>query len=286
MNIWKTTYTWSDDNTKCTANAVGKPIPDIPSGDYYSTQQGKHKLIKLIGFGGQDNKNTKTYKDDSNKFKTNSQSSIMGNSNLKPYVKMFIGNDAETTPPTETEQSTVVKTTIQSASCTDDGSALCTANFTNPIFVTQEKDVVIPKFGHIVGYTKIEVVVASTCTAEGISDVITYCRICGEEISRYQTPSEKKAHKAGKQIKENIVSGTCVTDGTYDVVVYCRNCGTELSRRTVSTGLDNTVHVHIQTVEENRIEPTADTDGSYDEVVYCDDCGNELSRTTHTIPHS
>ena len=293
MGIWSIpTYTWSQNNTSCTASRqMDNSVPDLPSGNYYSTQDGKHKLIKLIGFGVQENKTQTTYYDlNKNKHKTQnqSQSSILNNSNLKPYSKKILGDDLVDTSEGEIQTETVnaVSQTIEAADCYNDGSAMLTATFQNAAFEIQEKEIVLPKLNHITGYTKVEVIVASTCAKEGINDLVTYCRLCGVEIAREHMTSEKKAHKAGKPVRENITAGTCSVSGTYEEVVYCRNCNEELSRRTVSTGLDNTVHVHTHTVEENRVEPTADTDGSYDEVVYCDDCGNELSRTTHSIPHS
>ena len=184
----------------------------------------------------------------------------------------------------ETETVRTVSETLEAADCHKAGTARFTASFTNPAFASQEKVVQLPQFEHIPGYTKVEVIKASTCKEEGLNNLVTYCRLCGDEIRREEAVSEKKDHKAGKTVTENIVTGTCSTEGTCDSVVYCRVCGEELSRRHIIMNKDESVHAEGEPVTENEKEASCTAEGSFEKVIYCTDCGKELSRETVVIP--
>ena len=131
---------------------------------------------------------------------------------------------------------------------------------------------------HVAGDVVIENVVESTCTVAGSHDEVTYCTICGVELSRQTVADDKLAHTAGETVVENEVPATCKAAGSYDEVVYCSVCGEELSRTTVV--VDQLAHTPAAPVIENETEGTCLLPATHEEVVYCSVCGEELSRTT------
>ena len=176
-----------------------------------------------------------------------------------------------------------VKTTAETtpATCTEDGNSVFTAVFTNELFGTQTKTVVIEATGHTAGEAVRENEVAATCETAGSYDEVVYCTVCGAELSRETKTIEKLAHTVGNVVRENEAAATCTEDGSYDLVVYCTVCGEELARTTVT--VPATGHTAGEAVRENEVAATCETAGSYDEVVYCTVCGTELSRETKTI---
>ena len=120
----------------------------------------------------------------------------------------------------------------------------------------------------------------ASCTEEGAYDEVTYCRHCGEEISRERKVIERKAHTPSEPVSANRVEPSCTDKGNYDEVVYCADCGTELTR--TQKILDEADHEPGQMVIENVIEPTCTSEGSYDEAIYCGDCGIGISRVHKT----
>ena len=90
----------------------------------------------------------------------------------------------------------------------------------------------IPAKGHTPDDPVKENEVAATCTENGSYDIVVYCAVCGEEISR--VPNTIPAgHTAGEPVKENETDPTCTVPGSYDAVVYCTACGNEISRDAV-----------------------------------------------------
>ncbi|MCD8116467.1 MAG: hypothetical protein LUE21_05025 [Oscillospiraceae bacterium] len=70
----------------------------------------------------------------------------------------------------------------KAATCTEDGYSgdeVCTVCGT--IVTTGET---IPATGHTAGEAVVENEVAATCTEDGSYDSVTYCTVCGEELSR------------------------------------------------------------------------------------------------------
>ena len=267
------TYSWAQDNSTVTAEREEIPNSNIDVDGVYATTNGKKIFKKILGGIGNDNvKNYYLF----TKTPTNNQTRIR-NANLIGYNKRLIGDDNIDEDGVETETVNTTYTTISSATCSETGEMQYVATFTNSAFTTQYKNVTIPVRDHIAGYTKVEVKKAATCTAEGINDLVTYCRFCGQEIARESRPSEKKPHTSGKVVRENVIAGTCSIEGSYERVVYCKVCGEEISRRTVSTGYDSNVHTPGEPVREN------ETATSYDSVVYCSACGTEISRETIPI---
>ena len=120
------------------------------------------------------------------------------------------------------------------------------------------------------------------CVTDGSYDLVTYCTICGEELSREAQVIAAPGHQPAEAVLENVVEASCTVGYYAESVVYCSVCGAELSRNVISEEAPG--HQPAEAVEENRVEP-ADcvTDGSYDLVVYCSVCGAELSRETQVI---
>ena len=185
-------------------------------------------------------------------------------------------------------------------------------------------DSYVDNYVDTLGHTKAEAVeenkVDSTCASEGKYDLVVYCSVCGEEISRESKTIAKKGHTAGEEVKENEVAGNCTVPTSYDTVVYCTVCGAEISRETVvvtATGhnydavvtaptctskgyttytctvcgnsyVDNYVdeldHTAGEAVKENEVAADCVNDGSYDNVVYCTVCNAQISRETVVVP--
>ncbi|MBQ7956895.1 MAG: hypothetical protein IJ279_02565 [Clostridia bacterium] len=136
---------------------------------------------------------------------------------------------------------------------------------------------------HVAGEAVKENDVAANCTTAGSYDMVTYCTLCNEELSRATTTVDALGHTEGAAVEENRVEATATENGSYDMVVYCTVCGAEVSRE--SFVIEALGHTAGEKVEENRVEATCTEKGSYDEVVYCTCCtpAVELSRNTITI---
>ena len=156
-------------------------------------------------------------------------------------------------------------------------SSTVTFDFVLPEDVT---DYTVKIFGVSHTHTPADVVkeneVSATCTNGGSYDAVTYCSVCGEEVSREFISTENFGHTAGTSVKENIVTPTCTANGGYDEVTYCAVCGDETSRVFVSE--EKLGHTAGATVKENVVNPTCTAKGSYAEVVYCSVCTTEISR--------
>ena len=177
-------------------------------------------------------------------------------------------------------------------------------------------DAIDVKAAHIAATSVQENIIEPTdCTTDGSYDEVTYCAVCGYEMSRetkvIKAPGHKweatwsidpgyhwrectvcgdiqeKKHYSSGTVQENIISATCAAEGSYDKVTYCADCGFELSRETIT--IKKIPHTPAEAVIENLVPATCTADGFYDDVIYCADCGNELSRETITIkkiPHT
>ena len=135
------------------------------------------------------------------------------------------------------------------------------------------------------GHTEREAVeenrIESDCTNEGSYDLVVYCSVCNEELSRETCTIEPLGHTEREAVEENRIESDCTNEGSYDLVVYCSVCNEELSRETCA--IEPLGHTEREAVEENRIESDCTNEGSYDLVVYCSVCNEELSRETCAI---
>ncbi len=137
---------------------------------------------------------------------------------------------------------------------------------------------------HVAGSPVKEKVVAADCTTAGSYDMVTYCTLCSDELSRVSNTVAALGHTEAEAVEENRVDATATENGSYDMVVYCTVCKEELSRQ--SFVIEALGHTQGEPVEENRDEPDCVTEGSYDKVVYCTCCtpAVEISRDTIKIP--
>ena len=175
--------------------------------------------------------------------------------------------------------------------------------------------------GHLEADAVRENYVDPTCTEAGGYDMVVYCTVCGDELSRTPYIIDALGHTEGEAVQENYVAPTCTEAGGYDMVVYCTVCDEELSRtsytidaighdwdegkittkptctkegiktftckndskHTYTESVAALGHTEDKAVRENDVEPTCTETGSYDMVVYCKTCGEELSRSSHTV---
>ena len=116
--------------------------------------------------------------------------------------------------------------------------------------------------------------VEATCTVDGSYDLVVYCSVCGEELSRENKTIEALGHDL---VHHEGLAPTCTEKG-YEAYDICTRCDYTTYQELAAFG-----HTEAAAVEENRVEVTCITDGSYDLVVYCSVCGEELSRENKII---
>ena len=140
------------------------------------------------------------------------------------------------------------------------------------------------RYVHVEGSAVKENVVAAGCNTAGSYDLVTYCTVCGAEVSRKtETVPATGNHTPGAAVKENVVDATCDKAGSYDSVIYCTECGHEISRKTETVPATGD-HTPGTAVKENVVDATCGAAGSYDSVIYCTVCGHEISRKTEIVP--
>ena len=180
--------------------------------------------------------------------------------------------------------------------------------------VLQEPQAIAPN-GHIPGPSVVENHVLPNCQADGSYDLVVYCTICQEEISRetvvdpstgehsYTIEQERQdatCTDAGYVIRACVCGATeqeelpatghkevadpgfppdCTEEGLTDGS-HCEICGQVLQEQQTIPAAG---HMPGETVRENEIPVSCQTNGSYEAVVYCDICNQEISRQTVEI---
>ena len=89
---------------------------------------------------------------------------------------------------------------------------------------------VISALGHKESAPVEENRIEATCTVPGHYDLVVYCSVCREELSREEKTIAALGHKESAPVEENREETTCTVPGHYDLVVYCSVCREELSR--------------------------------------------------------
>ncbi|MBQ6165644.1 MAG: fibronectin type III domain-containing protein, partial [Clostridia bacterium] len=173
---------------------------------------------------------------------------------------------------------------------------------------------------HVAGEVVYENELSGSCSQPGSHDAVTYCTVCGAEMSRttVETAIDPDRHVHTRAVGET--ASTCVVPG-YTAGVFCDDCEQYVSghtekplaahmwnagetletaycnaggsilytctvpgcgaTETVSTDPNPALHSGgTRTEIENETAGTCSAAGSYDSVVYCLGCGAELSRTT------
>ncbi len=98
------------------------------------------------------------------------------------------------------------------------------------------------KHAHIPGEPVEENRVDATCSAAGSYDLVVYCTVCENEITRTPVAIEKLDHTPTDAVEENRIDATCAAEGSYDLVVYCEVCDEEMSRTTETIAIDKDAH--------------------------------------------
>ena len=106
---------------------------------------------------------------------------------------------------------------------------------------------VVPALGHTEGTVVVENSVDPDCVNDGHYDNVTYCTVCGEELSRNTVPVPALGHTEGTPVKEVTQAATDTTPEIYDLVTYCTVCGEEIARETGLIELGDFVCWNVQT---------------------------------------
>jgi len=135
---------------------------------------------------------------------------------------------------------------------------------------------VLTATGHISGEPVIENNVAATCTEDGGYDKVTFCEICGDEISRERVPVEAFGHNWSNWEVTRVAS--CAVEG--EETRTCRIC-----EATETKVIEKLEHTPGEGDFENRKNQTCTEDGGYDFVVRCTEC-NEILSSEHEVYHA
>ena len=114
--------------------------------------------------------------------------------------------------------------------CTESGFMILTCKYDNSHTLLK----ILTPTGHVEGEPVIENAVAATCTAEGGYDVVIYCSVCGEEISRVRVTQDALGHDYGEWAVTK--PATCTEAGIETRV--CSRCGEEETRTIPALGHD------------------------------------------------
>ena len=137
------------------------------------------------------------------------------------------------------------------------------------------------EYGDPLGHTPGEAVkendVAPDCDTAGSYDVVVYCSVCGEELSRETVTVDALGHT-----EETIpaVDPDCTNNGLTEGK-KCSVCGEVL---VAQEPVDALGHTPGAPVKENEVKGDCLTESSHDTVFYCSVCGEELQRDTTTVP--
>lgn len=166
----------------------------------------------------------------------------------------------------------------------------------------------IEKQPHTPGEEVRENIINASCETAGSYDIVVYCTVCNEEISRNTQSIAALGHSWGNGTQ--IKAPTCTETGTR--VYTCSRCNDSREESVAALGHDwndgivmteptctvagvclfecsrcdetktesiNALgHDPAEAVRENEVATSCEEPGSYDLVVYCGRCGEELSR--------
>lgn len=135
---------------------------------------------------------------------------------------------------------------------------------------------------HIGDDQVIENEIPVSCTEDGSYELVTYCRICGDELQRKTKVDKSEGHQESDPVTENEVSPDCYNDGSYDTVVYCSVCNLELGRECFV--VESQGHVPGEEFISDVTEPLCREDGSCYKIVECQNCEEILFSDSAIIP--
>ncbi len=203
------------------------------------------------------------------------------------------------------------------ADCVNDGNKAyyeceCGTKYADADAKELAGDVIVPALGHTEAEAVEENRKDADCENAGSYDMVVYCSVCGEELSKETTTIDALGHDyeevvtapdcvnagyttytcsvcgdkyvadevaalghtEGEVVYEKVSNATCTEGGTGDAVIYCSVCGEELSR--VTSTVPALGHTDGDAVKEKEVAADCENAGSYDSVVYCTVCGAEL----------
>ena len=129
-----------------------------------------------------------------------------------------------------TETVDAVFSVTTAATCEAAGSGVWTATFTNTSFETKTRPETISATGHTAGEPVRENEKAATCTEDGSYDVVIYCTVCQEELSRETKTVPATGHKWNDVSYEWSEDNSSVT-----ATRVCGNDPTHVETETVQT---------------------------------------------------
>ena len=120
-----------------------------------------------------------------------------------------------------------------------------------------------------------ESVVEATCTEKGSYDKVTYCSICGEELSRETVEIPKLPHTPGEP---EVTKPTCTQEGL--TVVRCTECEIVISKTPIpATGHDYGTNPVLDIIEPAKCE----VDGKANAT--CKNCGQTYEVVLKALEH-
>ena len=135
---------------------------------------------------------------------------------------------------------------------------------------------------HIGDDPVIENEIPVSCTEDGSYERVTYCRICGDELSRKTKVEKSEGHQESDPMVENEVAADCTNDGSYDSVVYCSVCDEELDRE--SFVVESPGHTPGEEFISDVVDPLCREEGSCYKIVECLNCEEIMSASRVPIP--
>ena len=156
---------------------------------------------------------------------------------------------------------------VTAPTCTAGGYTTYTCSRCGDSYVADEA----AALGHTLGAAVEENRVNPTCATNGGFDTVTYCSVCGVELSRVHTDLAALGHVWNDGVINP--AATCTSDGVKTFT--CQRCGETKTEAIAATG-----HTAGESAKENEVAATCATAGGYDMVIRCTVC-NAILYTEH-----
>ena len=151
------------------------------------------------------------------------------------------------------------------------------ANGCGAVYVQQTE---IPALGHTVSEAILENEVKATCTSDGSYDVVVYCSVCDEELSRVSETVPALGHNETASVLNQSIPG-CTYGGWTQYLHTCQICG---DTRTSVEYLGANGHTAGEPQVEAQSNPTCTVEGYILTVTRCSICSDILESTEESIP--
>ena len=148
---------------------------------------------------------------------------------------------------------------VTAPTCTAGGYTTYTCSRCGDSYIADE----VAALGHTPGTSVEENRVNPTCTTNGGFDTVTYCSVCGAELTRVHTDLAALGHLWDDGLIDH--AATCTSDGVKTFT--CQRCGETKTETIAATG-----HTAGESAKENEVAATCTTAGGYDMVIRCTVC--------------